>query len=61
MVPRPSIAKHKSKGTSIIINVHQRCHLIILVRFPQVMKSDLSIEIAEVIQQRKFTQTKFVN
>ena len=55
------IAKHRSKGTSVTINVHQRCHLVILVKFAQVMKSGLSIEIAEVIRQMKFTQTKFVN
>lgn len=57
----PNIAKHRSKGTSVTINVHQRRHLVILVKFAQVMKSGLSIEIAKVIQQMKFTQTKFVN
>ena len=57
----PNIAKHRSKGTSVTINVHQRCHLVILVMFAQVMKSGLSNEIAKVIQQLKFTQTKFVN
>ena len=57
----PNIAKHRSKGTSVTINVHQRCHLVILVMFAQVMKSGLPTEIAEVIQQTEFTQTKFVN
>lgn len=57
----PNIAKHRSKGTSVTINVHQRRHLVILVKFAQVMKSGLSNEIAKVIQQLKFTQTKFVN
>lgn len=57
----PNIAKHRSKGTSVTINVHQRRHLVILVKFAQVMKSGLFIEIAKVIQQMKFTQTKFVN
>lgn len=58
----PNIAKHRSKGnSSVTINVHRRCHLVILVMFAISNEEWFTHWNCRGYTTTEFTQTKFVN